>query len=55
VEPKSENIELVSVDEEPNRELSEGTCQEGSVESGFATVLVVGVFGTGFGFFPSFT
>src|SRR6266508_5172389 len=55
LEPRSENIELVSVDEDPNRELSDGTCQDGSVASGLAAVLVVPVSAGGLGFFPSFT
>lgn len=33
LEPRSENVELVSLDEDPNRELSEGTCQDGNVDS----------------------
>jgi hypothetical protein len=51
----SEKIELVSVDEDPNKELSEGTCQDGSVESGFGTVLADTGFVADLGFFPSLT
>ena len=49
------NVEFVSADEDPNRELSEGTCQEGSVASGLGAVLAVSVFAAGLGFFPSLT
>jgi hypothetical protein len=51
----SEKIELVSVDEDPNRELSEGICQDGNVASGLGVVFAGPVFIEGFGFFPSFT
>jgi hypothetical protein len=51
----SEKIEPVSVDEDPNRELSEGTCQDGSVVSGLAAVFADSVFVADFGFFPSLT
>ena len=50
-----EKVESVSVDEDPKRELSEGTCQEGSVASALGTVLAGSVFVTDFGFFPSLT
>jgi len=55
MEPVSEKIELVSVDEDPKRELSEGTCQDGNVASGLATVVADSVFVAGLGFFPSLT
>ena len=55
LEPRSENIEPVSVDEDPNRELSDGTCQDGSVASGLAAVPGVGVVAASLGFFPSLT
>jgi hypothetical protein len=51
----SEKIELVSVDEDPNKELSEGTCQDGSVESGLGTELADTGFVADLGFFPSLT
>jgi len=51
----SENIESVSVDEDPKRELSEGTCHDGSVVSGFGAVFADSVFVADFGFFPSLT
>ena len=55
MEPVSEKIELASVDEDPKRELSEGTCQEGKVESGLGAVLEDTVFVADLGFFPSLT
>jgi hypothetical protein len=51
----SEKIESVSVDDDPNRELSEGTCQEGRVASGLGIVPAGSVFVADFGFFPSLT
>jgi hypothetical protein len=51
----SEKIEFVSVDEDPKRELSEGTCQDGNVESGLAAVFGDTVFVADLGFFPSLT
>ena len=51
----SEKIGLVSVDEDPKRELSEGTCQDGSVVSRFGAVFADCVFVADFGFFPSLT
>jgi hypothetical protein len=51
----SEKIESVSADEDPKRELSEGTCQDGSVVSGLGAVFVDSVVVAGFGFFPSLT
>ncbi len=51
----SEKVESVSVEYDPKRELSEGTCQDGRVASGFGTVLAGSVFVTDFGFFPSLT
>jgi len=51
----SEKIESVSADEDPKRELSEGTCQDGSVVSGLGAVFVGSVVVAGFGFFPSLT
>jgi hypothetical protein len=51
----SEKIESVSVDEDPKRELSEGTCHDGSVVSGLGAVFVDSVVAAGFGFFPSLT
>jgi hypothetical protein len=55
IELVSEKIESVSVDEDPKRELSEGICQDGNVESGLGAISVEVVFVSGFGFFPSFT
>src|SRR5439155_15892065 len=55
LDPISENVESVSADEDPNRELSEGACQEGSVASGLGAVLAVSGFAAGLGFFPSLT
>ena len=55
MELASEKIESVSVDEDPNRELSEGTCQDGSVVSGLGAVFTDSAFVAGFGFFPSLT
>ena len=55
MEPVSEKVEFVSVDEDPNRELSEGTCQDGKLESGLGTVFADSVFVAGLGFFPSLT
>jgi hypothetical protein len=55
IELVSEKIELVSVDEDPNKELSEGTCQDGSVASGLGTVLADSGFVADLGFFPSLT
>ena len=55
IELVSEKIEFVSVDEDPNRELSEGICQDGRVASGLGEVLEPPMFVAGFGFFPSFT
>ena len=49
----SEKIEFVSVDRDPNRELSEGTCQDGNVALGLARVFGDSVFVAGLGFFPS--
>ena len=54
MEPVSEKIEFVSVDENPKRELSDGTCQDGNVASGLTTV-ADSVFVAGLGFFPSLT
>ncbi len=51
----SEKIESVSVDGDPKRELSEGTCQEGNVASEFGAVLAGAVLVSDFGFFPSLT
>ena len=51
----SEKIGLVSVDEDPKRELSEGTCQDGSVVSGLGAVFAGSVFVVDFGFFSSLT
>jgi len=51
----SEKIDLVSDDEDPKRELSEGTCQDGSVVSGFGAVFADCVFVADFVFFPSLT
>ena len=51
----SEKIESVSVDEDPKRELSEGTCQDGNVASGFTTVFANSVFVAALSFFPSLT
>ena len=51
----SEKIGLVSVDEDPKRELSEGTCQDGSVVSGLGAVFADSVFVVDFGFFSSLT
>jgi hypothetical protein len=51
----SGKIELVSVDEDPNKELSEGTCQDGSVASGLDTEFAETGFVADFGFFPSLT
>src|SRR3989442_5645484 len=50
-----EKVELVSVWEDPKSELSEGTCQDGNVASGLATVFADSVFVGGLGFFPSLT
>jgi hypothetical protein len=55
MEPVFEKIEFVSVDDDPKRELSEGTCQDGNVESGLGTVFAGSVFVAGLGFFPSLT
>ena len=55
IELVSEKIELVSVDEAPNKELSEGISQDSSVASGLAAVLTDTGFVTDFGFFPSLT
>ncbi len=59
MEPVSEKREDISVDEDPNKELSEGICQEGNVASGletvFATLFAGSFFVTGFGFFPPLT
>jgi len=55
IELVSEKIGFVSVDGDPKRELSEGTCQEGSVASGLGTVFAGSVFVADFGFFPSLT
>jgi hypothetical protein len=51
----SEKIESVSVDDEPKRELSDGICQDGNVESGLGTTFADVVFVSDFGFFPSLT
>jgi len=51
----SEKVGYVSVGEDPNSELSEGTCQEGNVESGLGAVFADTVFVADFGFFPSLT
>ncbi len=51
----SEKVESASVGKAPNRELSEGTCQDGNVASGLGTVLAGSVFVADFGFFPSLT
>jgi hypothetical protein len=51
----SEKIEFVSVDEDPKRELSEGTCQEGNVASGLGAVFSDAVLVADFGSFPSLT
>jgi len=51
----SEKIESVSVDEDPKRELSDGTCHDGSVASGLGAVFADSVFVADFGFFPSLT
>jgi len=55
MELESEKVEPVSVDVDPNKELSEGTCQDGSVASGLGAVFADSVFVAGFGFFPSLT
>ena len=55
MELESEKIEPVSVVVDPNKELSEGTCQDGSVASGLGAVFADSVFVAGFGFFPSLT
>jgi hypothetical protein len=55
MEPVSEKVEFASVDEDPKRELSEGTCQDGNVESGLGAVFADTLFVAGFGFFPSLT
>jgi len=51
----SEKIGLVSVDEDPKRVLSEGSCQDGSVVSGLGAVFADRVFVADFVFFPSLT
>ncbi len=51
----SEKMEDVSVGEDPNKELSEGICQEGNVASGFAKAFVDSVFAAGLGLFASLT
>jgi hypothetical protein len=55
MEPVSEKVEFVSVEEDPKRELSDGTCQDGNVESGLGTVFADTVFVVDLGFFPSLT
>ncbi len=51
----SEKVGYVSVGEDSNSELSEGTCQDGNVASGLGTVFAGSVFVVDFGFFPSLT
>ena len=55
LELESERFEYVSVDEDPNKELSEGTCQDGNVESGLGTVFTDTGFVADLGLFVSLT